>query len=239
MMQVRDEPPPLPATIPVGTREIIEAVLVKDPTQRYSTGGEFAEAVAAVRRGEPMPVPRSISGAIPVATPRPTPSRGRAPTPKPSPKPAPTPTPTPSPVPKPSPRRAADPVRPRSRSTTSRTTSDRSAGQARRPARHHAPPPAPPTEPLRLQPRSGRSRTVLLVLFVLLTLAAVVVGFYVLRTFVLAGPDAPGPAVPGTAAGTVDVRGPGGPSASGPVGAVAVNGSAVVGHPAASVGWVR
>jgi serine/threonine protein kinase len=239
MMQVRDEPPPLPATIPVGTREIIEAVLVKDPTQRYSTGGEFAEAVAAVRRGEPMPVPRSVSGATPVATPRPTPSRGRPPSPKPSPKPVPTPTPTPSPVPKPSPRRAADPARPRSRSTTSRTTSERPATQQRRPARHHAPPPAPPTEPLRLQPRSGRSRTVLLVLFVLLTLAAVVVGVYVLRTVVLAGPEAPGPAVSGTAAGTVAVRGPGGPSTNGPSGAVAVNGSAVVGHPAASVGWVR
>jgi len=236
MMQVRDEPPPLPATIPVGTREIIEAVLVKDPTQRYSTGGEFAEAVAAVRRGEPMPVPRSISGATPVVTPRPpTPSRGRAP----SPKPAPTPTPTPSPVPKPSPRRPADPVRPRSRSTTSRTTSERTAGQPRRPARHHAPPPAPPTEPLRLQPRSGRSRTVLLVLFVLLTLAAVAVGVYVLRTVVLAGPDSPGPAVPGAAAGTVSVRGPAGPSTNGPVGAVAVIGSTVVVDAAASVGWLR
>ncbi|HZG92842.1 MAG TPA: serine/threonine-protein kinase, partial [Pseudonocardia sp.] len=31
MMQVRDEPPPLPATIPGPTRELIEAVLVKDP----------------------------------------------------------------------------------------------------------------------------------------------------------------------------------------------------------------
>ncbi|WP_214406469.1 serine/threonine-protein kinase, partial [Pseudonocardia lacus] len=92
MMQVRDEPPPLPATIPVATRELIEAVLVKDPTQRYATGGEFAAAVAAVRRGEPMPVPRSVSGAsAPVLTPRPTPARGRAATPVPTPTPSPTP----------------------------------------------------------------------------------------------------------------------------------------------------
>jgi serine/threonine-protein kinase len=45
-------------------RELIEAVLVKDPTQRYGTGGEFAAAVAAVRRGEPRPVPVSVSGAV-------------------------------------------------------------------------------------------------------------------------------------------------------------------------------
>src|SRR3954451_24851879 len=62
MMQVRDEPPPLPATIPAPARELIEAVLVKDPKLRYGTGGEFADAVAAVRRGEPVPVPQSVSG---------------------------------------------------------------------------------------------------------------------------------------------------------------------------------
>ena len=57
MMQVRDQPPPLPASVPPHARELIEAVLVKDPTQRYSTGGEFAAAVAAVRRGERLPAP--------------------------------------------------------------------------------------------------------------------------------------------------------------------------------------
>jgi len=56
---------------------------------------------------------------------------------------------------------------------------------------------------------------------------------------VLAGPGAPGPAVPGVAAGTVAGRGPLGPSVDGPVGAVAVNGSAVVVDAAASVGWLR
>ena len=38
---------------PDHARELIEAVLVKDPAQRYSTGGELAAAVAAVRRGGP------------------------------------------------------------------------------------------------------------------------------------------------------------------------------------------
>jgi eukaryotic-like serine/threonine-protein kinase len=38
-------------------RQLIEATLNKDPRQRYQTGGEFAAAVAAVRRGDPLPLP--------------------------------------------------------------------------------------------------------------------------------------------------------------------------------------
>ena len=53
MMQVRDPPPPLPRDRPARVRALIDAVLVKDPAQRYRTGGELAEAVAAVRRGRP------------------------------------------------------------------------------------------------------------------------------------------------------------------------------------------
>ena len=71
MMQVRDQPPPLPESVPPHARELIEAVLVKDPTQRYATGGEFAAAVAAVRRGEPLPPPGSLTGPF-------TPTRARA-----------------------------------------------------------------------------------------------------------------------------------------------------------------
>ncbi|MFP5021149.1 serine/threonine-protein kinase [Pseudonocardia phyllosphaerae] len=56
MMQVRDDPPPLPDTVPAHVRELIDSVLVKDPTRRYADGGEFAEAVAAVRRGHRPPV---------------------------------------------------------------------------------------------------------------------------------------------------------------------------------------
>jgi serine/threonine-protein kinase len=210
MMQVRDEPPPLPATIPAPTRELIEAVLVKDPKLRYGTGGEFADAVAAVRRGEPLPVPQSVGGATTTAMPqRSRPARSRPATPVPS-----TPTPPPSapsgpvpgppsaplsgPVPQQPHRRAADPAR-----TPPRTPPRTERPPARRPARHVAPPPAPPTEPLRLQPKPARGRTVLLVLFVLLTLAAVAVGVYVLRTVVLAAPEAAISDRPVTTAGTV------------------------------------
>jgi len=57
MMHIRDAPPPLPPDVPMYARAVIEATLVKDPTQRYSSGGEFAAAVAAVRAGHPLPAP--------------------------------------------------------------------------------------------------------------------------------------------------------------------------------------
>ena len=55
MMHIRDRPPPLPSDVPQEVRTLIEAALVKDPRQRYSTGGEFATAVAAVRSGQGLP----------------------------------------------------------------------------------------------------------------------------------------------------------------------------------------
>ncbi|WP_374108934.1 protein kinase [Pseudonocardia sp. ICBG1293] len=57
MMQVRDDPPPLPDEIPERVRELVSSVLVKDPEQRYTDGAEFADAVAAVRRGHRPPPP--------------------------------------------------------------------------------------------------------------------------------------------------------------------------------------
>lgn len=57
MMHIRDAPPPLPPDVPPHARAVIEATLVKDPRQRYGSGGEFAAAVAAVRAGRPLPAP--------------------------------------------------------------------------------------------------------------------------------------------------------------------------------------
>jgi len=181
MMQVRDQPPPLPATIPMHARELIEAVLVKDPTQRYSTGGEFAAAVAAVRRGERLPAPGSLTGPFtpartrPVLTPPPSPVVA-PPTPTRSPRST-----TPTPV-----RRLATPPSPSLPSPPSRPPSS-----PRRPA------PAVAARPVELRAGSGRGRTLLLVLFVLLTVAAVVVGVYVVRNL------GAGPAPQGMAPGTV------------------------------------
>jgi len=72
MMHIRDVPPPLPPDVPPGTRALIEATLVKDPRQRYRSGGEFACAVTAIRSGRPLPVPSGLATAgtpIPLATP--------------------------------------------------------------------------------------------------------------------------------------------------------------------------
>ncbi|WP_296149855.1 serine/threonine-protein kinase, partial [Pseudonocardia sp. SCN 73-27] len=51
MMQVRDAPPPLPEDVPENVRQLVDAVLVKDPMHRYRDGAELARAIAAVRRG--------------------------------------------------------------------------------------------------------------------------------------------------------------------------------------------
>jgi serine/threonine-protein kinase len=204
MMQVREQPPPLPDSVPAAARELIDAVLVKDPTRRYGTGGELALAVAAVRRGDPLPIP-----GVPLQTSALTPTAidetgetvypSRTPTipppasgslrsgpvrsgPIPSGPmhsgpihsgpihsgpigsgPLPVPTPTRSPVSSPGlPTHVAEPA-PRT-------------GPGYRPAAY-----APPTEPLRIPPARGLGRGLLVALFVLLTLAAVVLGVILLR----------------------------------------------------------
>jgi serine/threonine-protein kinase len=67
MMHIRDIPPPLPPDVPPGARAVIEATLIKDPRQRYNSGGEFAAAVAAVRVGHPLPTPAGLARASGVA----------------------------------------------------------------------------------------------------------------------------------------------------------------------------
>ncbi|MEU5235114.1 hypothetical protein AB0G82_38680, partial [Streptomyces anulatus] len=66
MMHIRDIAPPLPPDVPPGARALIEATLVKDPRQRYRTGGEFAAAVSAVRVGQPLPTPSGFTMPQPV-----------------------------------------------------------------------------------------------------------------------------------------------------------------------------
>lgn len=64
MKHVRETPPPLPADLPPNVRELIEITMAKDPHQRYTSGGEFADAVAAVRSGRRPPP----TGGIPIPT---------------------------------------------------------------------------------------------------------------------------------------------------------------------------
>ena len=62
MKHVRDTPAPLPSDLPPGVRELIEITMAKDPAARYANGGEFADAVAAVRAGRRPPAPGTSRG---------------------------------------------------------------------------------------------------------------------------------------------------------------------------------
>ncbi len=61
MKHVRETPPPLPAGLAPNIRELIEITMSKEPESRYATGGEFADAVAAVRAGRYPPQPGTVS----------------------------------------------------------------------------------------------------------------------------------------------------------------------------------
>ena len=67
MMHIRDVPPPLPADLPAPVRDLLLVAMVKDPAQRYRTGGQFADAVAAVRAGRGLPMPVGWTGGGPAS----------------------------------------------------------------------------------------------------------------------------------------------------------------------------
>ncbi|MPY78974.1 MAG: protein kinase [Actinophytocola sp.] len=79
MMHIRDMPPPLPHDVPPLVRALIESTLVKDPALRYADGGEFANAVVAVRHGHPPPMPVGAARTPPRGIPT-QPSPGSHPT---------------------------------------------------------------------------------------------------------------------------------------------------------------
>ncbi|WP_433729362.1 protein kinase domain-containing protein [Nocardia sp. CA-129566] len=66
MKHVREAPPPMPSDLPPNVRELIEITMGKDPALRYASGGEFADAVAAVRAGRRPPPP--VATGAPMAT---------------------------------------------------------------------------------------------------------------------------------------------------------------------------
>ena len=76
MKHIKETPAPLPADLPPNVRELIEITLVKNPGMRYQTGGQFADAVAAVRSGRRPPRPnaaptiKATPAAIPSTSPR-------------------------------------------------------------------------------------------------------------------------------------------------------------------------
>ncbi|MEO9330235.1 protein kinase domain-containing protein [Gordonia aurantiaca] len=64
MKHIREAPPPLPSNLPANVRELIEITMAKDPRHRYANGGEFADAVAAVRAGRRPPRPGAAGAAV-------------------------------------------------------------------------------------------------------------------------------------------------------------------------------
>jgi serine/threonine protein kinase len=89
MKHIKETPAPLPADLPPNVRELIEITLVKNPGLRYRNGGQFADAVAAVRSGRRAPRPNSapVIKANPAAIPGATRTEVR---PAPAPRPRPT-----------------------------------------------------------------------------------------------------------------------------------------------------
>jgi serine/threonine protein kinase len=67
---IKEAPPPLPPDLPPNVRELIEITLAKNPGVRYRNGGQFADAVGAVRAGRRPPRPNqapTINRAAPAA----------------------------------------------------------------------------------------------------------------------------------------------------------------------------
>lgn len=60
MKHVQETAAPLPNDLPAEVRELIGIAMSKDPSQRYANGGEFANAVSAVRSGRPAPPPGNV-----------------------------------------------------------------------------------------------------------------------------------------------------------------------------------
>lgn len=73
MKHVQETPAPLPADLPANVRELIDITMAKEPAERYSDGGEFADAVAAVRAGHRPPAPNGATTTVyPPVPPPPT-----------------------------------------------------------------------------------------------------------------------------------------------------------------------
>jgi serine/threonine-protein kinase len=73
LKQLREEPEPLPATLPGGLRALIDRTLVKDPADRLPDGSAFVAALDAAAEGRELPAPRPAAATAVTAPRRPLP----------------------------------------------------------------------------------------------------------------------------------------------------------------------
>jgi eukaryotic-like serine/threonine-protein kinase len=67
VMQIRDEPDPLPAELPENVRRLVERALSKDPVVRFSDGAALLAAIDDVMSGRPpVPSARTATAVLPV-----------------------------------------------------------------------------------------------------------------------------------------------------------------------------
>jgi hypothetical protein len=77
VMQIRDEPDPLPPQIPADVRRLVERAMAKDPAQRCPDGAALRDAIDSLAAGRPAPV-LPVTGVLPSVRPRP--AAGHTPT---------------------------------------------------------------------------------------------------------------------------------------------------------------
>ena len=65
VMQIRDEPDPLPGDVPPEVRALVERAMAKDPAARYADGAALRDAVDDVRTGTPAAGPRARTAVLP------------------------------------------------------------------------------------------------------------------------------------------------------------------------------
>jgi serine/threonine-protein kinase len=65
LMQLRDDPEPLPADVPDDVRTLIARALLKDPADRFADGAAFRDAVDDVLAGRPLAPPPTRVFAVP------------------------------------------------------------------------------------------------------------------------------------------------------------------------------
>jgi serine/threonine-protein kinase len=71
VMQIRDEPAPLPPHIPADVRRLVERAMAKDPAQRFPDGAALRDAVDHLAAGRPAAV-LPVTGVLPAAGHSPT-----------------------------------------------------------------------------------------------------------------------------------------------------------------------